>query len=244
MRQGWMMAFSVVSALLVMGCVSTMPSNQTPVTPTTGEKTSRQQQAEDIAKMDTATAQANLALAQGAEAQERQDALADFMKGAGLGLGVAVGSRKNTVDDAAIINNKITVTKQQRDHLRVGFELHQLFTHNILTKTGKAAAKQELIDCAKDPIDCPMIAVGPFASIQSSAENTLDSFAVGAMVGVRSDPRQRTSFNIGVGIVWDAHVKTLADGFVEGQAPPTGETTVRFREGTARRFLVTVSFAF
>jgi len=64
------------------------------------------------------------------------------------------------------------------------------------------------------------------------------------MLGVRADPRKGSSFNIGIGIVFDAHIKQLASGFVEGKELPAGETQIKFTERSARRLLVTLSFAF
>jgi hypothetical protein len=174
----------------------------------------------------------------------RTDALSDFKKGAGLGLSVAVGSEQNSIEEARVVNKEIVVTRRSKDQPRAALEIHQLFTTNVLTEKGRKAAREQIRACEVDPVNCPMFGVGPFAAIQIGGDDAINSIGLGLMFGFRSDPRQDSSFNIGIGITADSRVKRLAPGFVEGGALPADETEVRFTEKSSRRLLVTLSFAF
>ena len=178
------------------------------------------------------------------EAQDRRDALDDFKKGAGLGITVVIGDNDDVIDDATVIDNKVVVTRRSRDQARAALEVHQLFTGNPLTANGRKAIREEVERCAQDTIECPLVGIGPFAAIQTGDSDSLSSVGIGVMVGVRSDPRQDSSFNVGLGIVFDNSVKGLAAGFVEGQPLPAGQTQVQFTEKSARRLILTLSFAF
>jgi hypothetical protein len=178
------------------------------------------------------------------EAQDRRDALDDFKKGAGLGISVVLGKNDDVVDSAIVVDGKIVVTRRSRDQVRATLEAHQLFTNNPFTARGRKAIRDEVELCADNTVNCPLIGIGPFAAIQTGSTDSVSSVGLGVMLGVRSDPRQDSSFNLGVGIVFDNAVKELAPGFVEGQALPTGQTAVQFTENSARRLMLTLSFAF
>jgi hypothetical protein len=83
---------------------------------------------------------------------------------------------------------------------------------------------------------------GPFLGIQVSEEDILQGLGFGWMVGFRYGETAR-SFNIGLGMFLDEDVQTLASGFSDGQAPPTGETQVRFDKEDAWRGALVFSFA-
>jgi hypothetical protein len=174
----------------------------------------------------------------------RTNALADFKKGAGLGISIAVGNRGNSIDDAAVINNKVVVTSRPKDHPRAALEIHQLFTTNVFSSDGRRAAVEQLKACGVEPVNCPMVGIGPFAALQTGDNDAINSVGFGVMLGLRTDPRQTSSFNLGLGIAFDSHIKQLANGFTEGQAPPDNATEVKFTEKSTRRFLITLSFAF
>jgi hypothetical protein len=178
------------------------------------------------------------------EAQDRRDALDDFKKGAGLGISVVIGDNDDVIDDATVVDGRIVVTRRSRDQTRAALEAHQLFTANPLTANGRKAIREQVERCAQDTINCPLVGIGPFAAIQTGNDDSISSVGLGIMVGVRSDPRQDSSFNVGLGMVFDNSVKGLAPGFVEGQPLPTGQTQVQFTENSSRRLMLTLSFAF
>lgn len=198
---------------------------------------------QEIADLPEDQAEAKVAELQEAEAKDRQDALADFKRGAGLAISIVMG-QEESIDEAAVVDEKVVVTRRSKDNVRAALEVHQLLTANIFTSSGRAHLRKQIEDCGDDPVDCPLFGIGPFAAIQVADDNAISSAGLGVMVGVRSDPRAESSFNLGLGLVWDNRVKTLADGFVEGQPLPTGETAVRFTEKSSRRLMLTLSFAF
>jgi len=193
------------------------------------------------ATLDVDTARATVATLREAEAKDRQDALADFKKGAGLGISIVMGSNDDAIEEAVVVNSRVTVTRRSKDNVRATVEIHQFLTPSMFRRGG---LKQEIEDCGEDPTDCPLFGFGPFAAIQVADDNAISSAGLGLMFGLRSDPRKESSFNVGIGLVWDNRVKTLAKGFVEGQALPAGETAIRFEERSTRRLMMTLSFAF
>lgn len=237
--------FVVAAALFVFTACATGRGT----TPSTEASAARQDSGnlltrQEISGLSQADAQIALAQLQEEEAQNRKDALEDFKTGAGLGISVVIGDSQDVIDDAAVVDKKIVVTRRAKDQPRAALEAHQLFTANPLTAPGRQAIRQQIQDCATNPINCPLMGVGPFAAIQTAADNSISSAGFGLMLGVRADPRKGSSFNIGVGIVFDRGVKELASGFVEGKDLPPGESQVRFTERSARRLMVTLSFAF
>jgi hypothetical protein len=199
---------------------------------------------DDLSKM-SATAAAKAAKIQEADEQNRKDALADFKTGAGLGISIVLGGAgDDVIEDAKVVNDRIVVTKSATDQPRAALEAHQLFTGNPFTASGRQTMRDQLEACGRSSIDCPMFGIGPFAALQTGDDNSISSAGFGIMLGLRSDPRRDSSFNIGVGLVWDTRIKTLAEGFEEGEPLPTGATEIQFAEKSARRLMITLSFAF
>jgi len=197
-----------------------------------------------LEKITDPTAKAEAGKVVGREQEARSDALADFKKGAGLGISIALGSEQNSIDEAKVVDQKIVVTRRSKDQPRAALEVHQLFTTNIFTSSGRKAQREQSDACGADPRNCPLWGVGPFAAIQIGDDSNINSVGVGFMVGVRSNPRRDASFNIGLGVVIDAHVNRLAPGFKDGDTLPTGQTSVPLVEKSSRRPLLTLSFAF
>ena len=175
--------------------------------------------------------------------EERGNALADFKRGAGMGITVAPQG-DDRVDEAFIVDDQIVVTKENTNAARLMFEFHQLFTTNIFNGRGRADARRQLLDCEADPIKCPLFGIGPFIALQMSDDDAIASVGVGLMLGVRNDPRKDTSFNIGIGVQWDSNAKELAKGFVEGQPLPSDEDTIRFKEKGKARLMIGLSLGF
>jgi hypothetical protein len=208
--------------------------------PKSGELLSPQ----EISRLDESGAENEATRLTEKEAQDRRDALDDFKKGAGLGISVVIGDNDDVVDDATVVDGKVVVTRRSKDQTRAALEAHQLFTGNPFTSSGREKIRHQVERCATNSIECPLVGVGPFAAIQTGTDDSISSVGLGLMVGVRSDPRQDSSFNVGVGMVFDNSVRQLAPGFVEGQPLPAGQTQVQFTEKSARRLMLTLSFAF
>lgn len=246
-----------VSCVLFVSCASLRPQETDPKTSSSDGRQGDQQTSVDaasitgrtltvkeIAALSEAQAEVKVAEQQAEQAQDRKDALDDFKKGAALGISIVLGEEQNVILEATEIDDKITVTRRAKDQPRAALEAHQLFTANPFTPKGQARIRQQIEDCAKSAINCPLVGYGPFAVIQTGNDNSIGSVGIGLMVGVRSDPRRSSSFNLGVGIAFDSGLRELAPGFVEGKPLPTGETQVRFTERSSRRPMVTISFAF
>jgi hypothetical protein len=207
------------------------------------DKTYQLKTPEKIQSMDPAEAKAELQQKTAKESKDLGAALSDFKRGAGVGITVAPRG-KDRIDEAVVVDGKIVVTQQNTNAARLMFEFHQLFTTNILTKNGRAAARRQLLQCEANPIDCPMYGIGPFLALQTSQDDLIASVGLGIMMGVRNDPRKNTSFNFGIGVQWDSKVKELANGFVAGQPLPTGEKNIRFKESGQARLMVAISLGF
>jgi hypothetical protein len=150
----------------------------------------------EVANLQTDAAKVKVAELQEDQAKDRQDALADFKRGAGLGISIVMG-QNDTIDDAAIVDKKIVVTRRSKDNVRAALEVHQLLTANIFTTNGRDRVRKQIEECGEDSTACPLFGVGPFAAIQVADDNAISSAGLGVMFGVRSDPHHETSFNVG-----------------------------------------------
>lgn len=198
---------------------------------------------EEITTMKAEDAKEELQKSTAQQSQALGNALADFKRGAGLGITVAPDAGER-VDEAFVVDDKIVVTKENINAARMMFEFHQLFTTNVFTTDGRRRARAQIEACERNPLDCPMFGVGPFLALQMSDDTAVASVGVGLLLGVRNDPRKDTSFNIGVGVQWDSKVKKLAKGFVPGQALPKGEEEIRFIEKGEARLMFGISLGF
>jgi hypothetical protein len=197
----------------------------------------------EIAGMNEADAKTKLQDATTKESKELGNALADFKKGAGLGITVTPDNH-GQIDEAFVVDDKIVATKKNTNAARMMFEFHQLFTTNIITSKGREGARKQLAACQVDPLFCPMFGVGPFVAVQVADDSAVSSVGVGVMFGFRNDPRKDTSFNFGVGVQWDSKTKKLADGFEIGKPLPAGENEIRFVEEGKARLMFGVSLGF
>lgn len=128
-----------------------------------------------------------------------------------FGVGFAISFyNKLIVDDADIING-IVVAKSKKDkEARVILEFHTLIA---CTKEGE-----------KTNFGC-----GPFAALATTQANLLGGVGLGWLWSWKNEAdTDGSGFSLGLGAIVDNSVKTLADGFTVGYAPPAGETVVRY----------------
>jgi len=130
------------------------------------------------------------------------------------------------VDDAEVINGVVRVTDESSVSLGLALDAHYFWPVHKNTD-GKA-----------------MVGSGPFLAIQTSGEDVIDSWALGAMVGLRRDPNSAISFNLGLGLRVEPGVKTLGDGIEENKPLPEGETEIRFKETDMTGIVVMFSASF
>jgi len=128
----------------------------------------------------------------------------------GVGLGYSV-SEDEAIDDAVIVNGIVRVKSRKKEQPRVLFEFHKFIGC-------KSHGKEGTRGC------------GPFVAIAATGDDVLSGVGMGFMYGFKAKKTDTDGFSIGLGAILDANVKDLADGFEENQAPPAGETAVRFEE--------------
>jgi hypothetical protein len=134
----------------------------------------------------------------------------DFM---GLKWGLAFGysyAFDDLADDAAIVNGVVRVKRSVRQQPRVLLEFHKYLFCNRGSTVGTQGC-------------------GPFVAVASSQDKVLSGVAMGLMYGRKSAPTDPDGFSLGLGVILDANVRSLAKGFVDGSPPPGGETEIRFR---------------
>lgn len=146
--------------------------------------------------------------------EEQRKSEVDFMGlSFGLGFGYSFGGGER-VDKAVIVDNVVRSESTREDQPRAIFEFHKYFWCNKGRKIGTRGC-------------------GPFVGIAATQEEALSGVAMGLMYGMKVNATDPDGFSIGVGAILDDDLKDLAGGFEDGEAPPTGETTVRF-ESEAR----------
>ena len=143
----------------------------------------------------------------------------------GIGFGYSQ-AREKIIDEAIVVNGLIKSKVDRTDKVRLILESHIFLScHNVnsVTKMG----------------------CGPFLAISSGDYKTLSGVGIGWMWGWKSmDPKRSDSFAIGLGFMADETVKTLADGFEEGRALPSGETVIRYVKKSSCSSLIFVSHSF
>lgn len=128
----------------------------------------------------------------------------------GLGFGYSFGE-DDAIDDAVIVDGVVRVKSRKKDQPRAVLEFHRYFWCN----KGRTQLDR---------------GCGPFFAVAATQDDALAGVGVGWMYGRKSTPGDSEGFSIGVGVILDAGIKDLAEGFKKDQPPPGTETTVRFEE--------------
>lgn len=166
------------------------------------------------------------------EAARAEEEAARSFQGVNLGVGFGVvmdvGGR-DRVESATAVNGVVRVDRKRNIEPRLVSEIHYLLLPP-LTFLG-----------ISQPGDW---GIGPFAAIQSSSTDLLDSFGLGLMLGFRATENHSQAFTIGVGVIYDRGAKVLGGGLRDGAPLPAGEESVRLREEGRPGLLLMASFAF
>jgi hypothetical protein len=169
--------------------------------------------------------QAAVAEARNAEADAKSAIDFEGKLGFGVGIGFSWGRGAERVEDAEVVSGVVRVKRAATDKPRLFLEAHKfVWVHRAQG-----------------------IGVGPFVSVQSGADDALSSWGAGIMVGFREKAKQGdepTSWNLGLGYLWDADVKTLGDGVVADAPLPEGETEIRYKNTSAGSVFVVFSRRF
>ena len=126
----------------------------------------------------------------------------------GVGLGYSFG-RDRSVDEAEIVGGLVRVKSELKQQPRALMEFHKYFWCNSGGTDGTRGC-------------------GPFVAAAATSDKVLSGVGLGFMYGMKSKETESEGFSIGLGVALDAKVKDLADGFKPNEAPPTGETAVRY----------------
>ena len=141
----------------------------------------------------------------------------------GLNWGIGLGASQlfdDAIEDAAVVDGVVRVTKESQLQARVVLEFHRFFfsqeggrnpgTNNQAIKTGH----------------------GPFVAVAATDDDALAGIAAGWMWGWKDSrlPATDDAFTVGIGLILDNDVKDLADGFAKDKPLPEGETDIRFEE--------------
>jgi len=158
--------------------------------------------------------------------QENQEDFKGIKLGAGLSLTLDTGSH-DRVNDAEVVAGVVRVKDEDNARARIMLESHYFF----LPQRGFFGVSQG--DWG----------VGPFVAIQPGEDDIVEAAALGLMIGFRR-PNTSSSWNIGVGVVFDPDTKTLGDGIRPDQPLPAGETAIRYKERAQKGVVILTSFSF
>jgi hypothetical protein len=144
----------------------------------------------------------------------------------GLKWGIGVGYSRgfdDIVETAEIVDGVVRVKKDLTQQPRVIFEFHSYrWCHK--KRTGDI------------PIET---GCGPFAAVVSRDDEVVSGVAAGWMYGWKTGTGDDAQgWSIGVGVIADSGGKELGTGYVEGQPPPDGATTVFLKEETVASALI------
>lgn len=157
---------------------------------------------------------------------ENQTDFKGLKLGVGLSLTLDTGSN-DRVDDAEVVGGLVRVKDEENARARIMLESHYFFLPQ----------RSFLGVSAND------WGIGPFVAIQPGENDIVQAAGAGLMIGFRR-PDSSSSWNIGVGLVYDPNTKTLGDGIVANQPLPPGETTVRYKERAQKGVVILTSFSF
>lgn len=162
-----------------------------------------------------------------AEAEERNvKSQVDFMGLSwGLGFGYSFATSGKRIDAASIVNGVVRAESSNKDQPRAILEFHKYFWCNKGRTIGTRGC-------------------GPFVGVAATQDDVLSGVAMGLMYGMKIRESDPDGFSIGVGAILDDDVKDLGSGFKNGEAPPAGETAVRFRSKARWSGLVFVTRTF
>lgn len=129
----------------------------------------------------------------------------------GVGVGASYAEDKRISEAELAADGTIRATKSERQEPRVILESHYYGL------------------CKLPSCNAGEFGIGPFFGIVAKDDKLISAFALGAMFGWKTDKEHESrGFSIGIGVLLDSDIKSLADGFDEGKPPPIGETAVKF----------------
>ncbi|MAI31661.1 MAG: hypothetical protein CMM07_08325 [Rhodopirellula sp.] len=142
----------------------------------------------------------------------------------GLGFGYSFSS-DDAIDEAVLVDGVVRVKSNKKEQPRAILEFHKFIACNDGGKNGTRGC-------------------GPFVGVAATPDDLLSGVGFGWMFGFKAKPTDPDGFSVGIGAILDADVKDLADGFEKNQAPPAGETSVRYETESRWSALIFVTRTF
>jgi hypothetical protein len=182
--------------------------------------------------------------------------------GVGIATNFDVGGTR--VVNAQIVNNIVRLTDTS-SNVGISFvlESHYFFPGIMYGSPFDLAPPGGCTNSDKTvKLNCTEWAWGPFIAIEvgdgttaptSATTGSIAAFAAGMMVGlhrpsVGTDGKvvttDKSSWNFGIGVRVDPAAQVLGPGFVANQAPPAGETAIRFQKEPRAGVMLLSSFSF
>lgn len=163
----------------------------------------------------------------------------------GVGIGGVSSLGDDRIESAELVDDRIVVTADDDVSLGAIMEAHALiFTREHLWAVHDE--KGRLYVTSEKPCEAagkfPTIAHGPFAALQVSGDDIIGGLGVGWMMGFRMK-QSDSSLNIGLAYMLQDDVKTLANGFREGQTLKDGQE-IQYRTGRGSAIALVISFGF
>lgn len=157
---------------------------------------------------------------------------------AGLNFGVGISlthdlGKTDRVESASVVNGVVRVDNENNDIARIMLESHYFFTPKKQFRLNPNMAANQW-------------GWGPFVALQPGTDEIIEAVALGVMWGFKrnDNPKDTSSWNIGIGAVVDPNVRVLGDGIEEGKPLPSGETEIRYKEKSQGGVLILTSFSF
>lgn len=165
--------------------------------------------------------------------EKNQEGFHGLNLGVGLSLTLDTGSH-DRVNDAEVVAGLVRVKDEENARARIMLESHYFFFPGDEKKEGSGT----LFGVKRKDWG-----VGPFVAIQPGEGEIVDAAALGLMIGFRQ-PDRSSSWNIGIGFVYDPKTKTLGDGIRPNKPLPAGETEIRYKQRAQKGVLILTSFSF
>lgn len=168
-----------------------------------------------------------------------------FLKGWGVGLAY-IKNRSPIVSDAVIVNGVVRATTIQNYQTELIFGSHWYFQGSNDATCGPVWIADKPLKAG-----CLGIFLGVGVGGSNSASQLIDFVGAGLIWGFGDVfnanggiDAQTKKHSIGIGIGRKFNVKHLGDGFVHNQAPPSGETQIRYdvRDTVAPYLFYTYNF--
>lgn len=160
------------------------------------------------------------------EAAKEERLIAKF-KGLNWGIGVGLSqSQDDIIEEAVLVNGVVKTNVDRTDKVRIVLDMHIFIACN----KSKGGVRR---------------GCGPFLAVSPSDREILSGVGIGWMWGWKTmESEKSNAFTIGLGVMSDHNVKTLAAGFDKGQPLPAGETEIRYVEKSSCSSLLFISRSF